>query len=99
MQSCTPVQVTVDCNMFRGKTHVNPISRLVEPIANAIEHGKATRVDVALERTSGCDTAPELYFSGACGAMRIVGQGRAGVPAARVRCCPLRGGKRHRYRH
>lgn len=44
------VAVTVDCNLFRGKTHVNPISRLVEPIANAIEHGKADRVDVRLER-------------------------------------------------
>ena len=44
------VAVTVDCNLFRGKTHVNPVSRLVEPIANAIEHGKAEKVDVMMER-------------------------------------------------
>jgi hypothetical protein len=52
------VAVTVDCNLFRGKTHVNPISRLLEPIANAIEHGRASRVDVAVERLQG-----ELAFS------------------------------------
>eukprot|EP01048_Picozoa_sp_COSAG05_P014621 COSAG05_NODE_1675_length_4295_cov_7.638465_4_plen_322_part_00 len=56
--SSTLVQVTVDCNLFRGKTHVNPISRLLEPIANAIEHGRAKRVDVALERLVG-----DLVFS------------------------------------
>ena len=44
------VAVTVDCNLFRGKTHVNPISRLLEPIANAIEHGRAARVDVTVEQ-------------------------------------------------
>lgn len=54
----TLVQVTVDCNIFRGKTHVNPISRLLEPIANAIEHGRANRVDVVVERMLG-----ELVFS------------------------------------
>ena len=47
------VAVTVDCNLFRGKTHVNPISRLLEPIANAIEHGRAPRVDVVVERLQG----------------------------------------------
>jgi hypothetical protein len=52
------VAVTVDCNLFRGKTHVNPISRLLEPIANAIEHGRAERVDAAVERLEG-----ELVFS------------------------------------
>lgn len=47
------VAVTVDCNLFRGKTHVNPISRLLEPIANAIEHGRADRVDAVVERLQG----------------------------------------------
>lgn len=45
--------MTVDCNLFRGKTHVNPISRLLEPIANAIEHGRAERVDAVVERLEG----------------------------------------------
>eukprot|EP01047_Picozoa_sp_COSAG01_P072341 COSAG01_NODE_11475_length_1926_cov_44.272578_4_plen_159_part_00 len=66
MLSCTRVKVSVDCNLFRSKSHVNPISRLVEPIANAIEHGKAQRVDVWLERTtwsSSGDAPSELFYS------------------------------------
>jgi hypothetical protein len=53
MASGGELAVTVDCNLFRGKTHVNPISRLLEPIANAIEHGRAERVDIAVERLEG----------------------------------------------
>ena len=53
MASAGELAVTVDCNLFRGKTHVNPISRLLEPIANAIEHGRAERVDTVVERVDG----------------------------------------------
>lgn len=53
MASAGELAVTVDCNLFRGKTHVNPISRLLEPIANAIEHGRAERVDTVVERFEG----------------------------------------------
>eukprot|EP01043_Picozoa_sp_COSAG02_P044825 COSAG02_NODE_4039_length_5874_cov_4.662165_1_plen_276_part_00 len=69
MASGGELAVTVDCNLFRGKTHVNPISRLLEPIANAIEHGRAERVDTVVERVDG-----KLIFS-------ITEHGGAGMTA------------------
>jgi len=52
------VSVSIDCNAFKQKSHMNPISRLLEPIANALEHGQARGVDVRMERLEG-----ELAYS------------------------------------
>ena len=65
MASGGELAVTVDCNLFRGKTHVNPISRLLEPIANAIEHGRAERVDTTVERLEGKLTFAVTEHNGA----------------------------------
>ena len=40
------VAVTVDANLFKQKTHTNPLARLVEPVANG-----------ALPLRSGCGSS------------------------------------------
>ena len=54
MASAGELAVTVDCNLFRGKTHVNPISRLLEPIANAMGGRRFHRgVFIGIDRRTG----------------------------------------------
>ena len=74
--------VTAEDNLFDQKSHANPLARLMEIVANSVEHGAASRV--ALEFRHGFFAATEtdgkgLDYEGLVGAM-----GRFGGHQART---------------
>ena len=44
--------VTAEDNLFDQKSHANPLARLMEIVANSVEHGAASHVPTAPAPTS-----------------------------------------------
>eukprot|EP01050_Picozoa_sp_SAG11_P023194 SAG11_NODE_4595_length_1840_cov_1.291786_3_plen_120_part_00 len=42
--------VTAEDNLFDQKSHANPLARLMEIVANSVEHGGASRVAIEFRR-------------------------------------------------